>query len=144
MDASTGRKRRAVRRVVVVAVVAMIGLGAMQIPASASGEFHKDLRVLPRSYKSAVVYKLDGRFTEMYRSKGWIQTYGTVKVTNKSKRTIAVTCGITLKTGGVAVGVGAVALKVAKYRTVTAPFGIEAGDERGIVTGDYLCQVQTI
>ena len=138
MDASRGRSRRAIVRGIVVALVAVMALGALQMPASAGPAFHKDLQVAPRSYKG-LSYRLDAHFTASYRNKGWIQTYGVVKVTNKSKRTIDVMCDITLKTGGVAVGFGSVDLRVAKNRSLIVPFGIEAGDESGVVTGGYVC-----
>lgn len=129
-----------------VALGALVILAILQVPASAGADFHKDLRPAVRGPEvrggggGSFGYRLEGRFTETYRNRGWVQAYGFVKVKNYGRQRLNITCTILVKTGSVVIGYDKVYLTVPGWRTKTAWWGVEGGDESGKVTGLYRCR----
>ena len=132
----TGRKQVQARGVL-LAVIALIVIGALQAPAFA-GVAQRPLHPTRHS-SGGGQFRLDAHFTESYRHKGWIQSYGVMKVRNNSRRKLDITCDIFVSTGGVVIGFDSVDVFVPGRRTRAAYWGVEGGDESGIVTGTYHC-----
>ena len=97
-------------RSTLLVLVTIFTLAALQAPEFATGTIHKQLTPAPKM--DGLKFSLDAHFTETYRSKGWVQSYGVVKVHNDSRRKLMITCTVVLKTGGIAIGVDKVDLLV--------------------------------
>ena len=134
-DGVTPRGRAKVRGVVLT-LAAFAIVGTLQMPAFAGAAFSKPLEA---HGTQGVSYSLDAHFTESYRNKGWVQSYGVVKVRNRGRHKLHITCDITVKTGGVPVAFDSVDLVVPGLRSRSVDWGAEGGDESGKVTGAFRC-----
>jgi hypothetical protein len=138
MEARGTRRGRGKLRGVVLVLATLLIVGTMQAPAFAGKAFHKQLHPVVRSM-GGTQYSLDAHFTATYRNRGWLQSYGVVKVRNGSRQKLHVTCDIRVKTGRVVIGSDHVDLVVPGFRSRTTSWGVEGGDESGKVTGIYRC-----
>lgn len=126
------------RRVIVSSIVIALAIGLFPAFAGASTIGRQNLQQAPGQQGSSI--RADAYFTETYRNKGWVQSYGRVKVRNLSRHRLHVSCTIYVKTGNVLIGSDVVDLVVPRGKARGGYWGVEGGDEGGPVTGHFRCR----
>jgi len=126
------------RRAIVFSIVIALAISLVPAFAGADTIGRQSLQQAPSQQGSSI--KAGAYFTETYRSKGWVQSYGKVKVRNLTKHRLHVSCTIYVKTGSVVIGSDVVDLVVPRGRARGGFWGVEGGDEGGPVTGSYRCR----
>ena len=137
MDA-LGRRRGRPAVALLLLLIALVIVGTLPTSAFAGAASSRPLDPVAR-WSGGSQFHMDARFTATYRHRGWLQSYGIVKVTNTSRRQLHVTCTIFVRTGLTIVADTNVDLSIPGRRTRTAEWGAEGGDERGKVSGIFKC-----